>query len=108
MILTKLSHQHVIGSLRATGSTDPDVLFAKKEDLLAETKRLRLLGIVPLIVGTILTVSIIGAIVGIPMLLVGFSVRKSIKHNNEITSAALAEYMQSIHIARPITSVAAS
>jgi len=96
MILPKLNHQQVIGSLRATGSTDPDVLFAKKEDLLSETKRLKLLGIVPLIAGSILTVTIIGAIVGIPMLLVGFSVRKSIKHNIAVTDAALAEYMQSI------------
>jgi hypothetical protein len=96
MILPKLSHQQVIGALRATGSTDPDVLFAKKEDLLSETKRLRLLGIVPLVVGTIMTVTVIGAIVGIPMLVVGFSVRKSIKHNIAVTDAALAEYMQSI------------
>jgi hypothetical protein len=96
MILPKLNHQQVIGSLRATGSTDPDVLFAKKEDLLAETKRLKLLGIVPIIVGSIMTVTIVGAIVGIPMLFVGFSVRKSITHNIAVTDAALADYMQSI------------
>lgn len=96
MILPRLNHQQVIGSLRATGSIDPDVLFAKKEDLLSETKRLKLLGIVPLIVGSILTVTIIGAIVGIPMLLVGFSVRRATKHNITVTDAALAEYLQSI------------
>jgi len=96
MILAKLSHQQVIGSLRSTGSTDPDVLFAKKEELLSETKRLKLLGVVPIVIGTIMTVSIIGAIVGIPMLLVGFSVRKAIAHNNAVTEAALAEYLRSI------------
>ena len=96
MILAKLTHQQVIGSLRATGSTDPDVLFARKEELLEETKRLRLLGVVPLIVGTILTISIIGAIVGIPMLLVGFSVRKAYKHNIAVTDEALAEYMRTV------------
>ena len=96
MILAKLTHQQVIGTLRATGSTDPDVLFAKKEELLSETKRLKLLGVVPLIVGTILTATLIGAIVGIPMLIVGFSVRRAYKHNIAITDAALAEYLQSI------------
>ena len=96
MILAKLSHQQVIGALRSTGSTDPDVLFAKKEELLSETKRLKLLGVAPLIAGTILTVSIIGAIVGIPMLIVGFSVRKAYKHNIAVTDAALAEYLKSL------------
>jgi hypothetical protein len=96
MILTKLSQQQVIGTLRSTGSTDPDVLFAKKEELLSETKRLKMLGVVPLIVGTILTISLIGAIVGIPMLIVGFSVRKAYKHNIAVTDAALAEYLQTI------------
>jgi len=96
MILAKLSHQQIIGTLRATGSSDRDVLFAKKEELLAETKRLKLLGVVPLIIGTILTLSIIGAIVGIPMLIVGFSVRKAYKHNIEVTDAALAEYLRSV------------
>lgn len=99
MILTKLSHQQVIGTLRSTGSTDPDILFAKKEELLSETRRLKLLGVVPLIAGTILTISLIGAIVGIPMLLVGFSVRKAYKHNIATTDAALAEYMESIRTA---------
>jgi Family of unknown function (DUF5362) len=96
MILAKLTHQQVIGTLRATNSTDPDILFAKKEELLSETKRLRLLGVVPLIVGTVLTISLIGAIVGVPMLLVGFSVRKAYKHNIAVTDAALAEYLQSV------------
>jgi len=96
MILAKLSHQQVIGTLRSTSSTDPDVLFAKKEELLVETKRLKMLGVIPLIAGTILTISLIGAIVGIPMLIVGFSVRKAYKHNIEVTDAALAEYLQTV------------
>jgi hypothetical protein len=96
MVIPKLTHQQVIGSLRATGSTDADVLFAKKEELLTETRRMKLLTIAPLIMGGILTVSIIGAIVGIPALIFGFSVRKTYNHNIAVTDAALAEYMQSI------------
>ncbi len=96
MILAKLTHQQVVGTLRATGSTDPDVLYAAKEQLLSETKRLRLLGVAPLIIGGILTVTIIGAIVGVPMLIVGFSVRGAYKHNIAVTDAALSEYLQSI------------
>jgi hypothetical protein len=102
VILARLSHQQVIGTLRSIGSTDPDVLFAKKEELLGETKRLKLLGVVPLIIGTILTATLVGAIVGIPMLVVGFSVRKAYKHNLAVTDAALAEYLQSIPVSRAV------
>lgn len=96
MVIPKLSHQQVIGSLRATGSTDPDVLFARKEELLTETRRMKLLTIAPLIIGGILTVSLIGAIVGIPAMIFGYLVRKTYNNNIAIADGALAEYMQSI------------
>ena len=100
MILAKLDKQQVIGTLRATGSTDPDVLYAAKEQLLSETKRLKLLGVAPLIIGGILCVTIVGAIVGIPMLIVGFSVRGAYKHNIAVSEAGLAEYLQSLKTVR--------
>lgn len=96
MVIPKLSTQQVIGSLRATGSTDPDVLFARKEELLTETRRMKLLTIAPLIIGGILTVSLIGAIVGIPAMIFGYLVRKTYNSNIAIADGALAEYMQSI------------
>jgi len=34
MVVPRIEKQQVIGSLKATGSTDPDVLFAKKEEML--------------------------------------------------------------------------
>jgi hypothetical protein len=96
MVIPKISHQQAIGSLRSTGSTDPDVLFAKKEELLTETRRMRILTIAPLIVGGVLTISIIGAIIGIPALIFGFSVRKTYKNNITVCDAALAEYLESV------------
>jgi len=96
MVIPKLTHQQVIGSLRATGSTDPDVLFARKEELLIETRRMKLLTIAPLIIGGILTVSLIGAIVGIPAMIFGYLVRKTYNNNIAIADNALAEYMQTI------------
>jgi hypothetical protein len=96
MVIPKLTHQQVIGSLRATGSTDPDVLFARKEELLTETRRMKLLTIAPLIIGGILTISLIGAIVGIPAMIFGYLVRKTYNSNIAIADGALAEYMQSI------------
>lgn len=93
MIVAKLERQQVLGALKATGSRDPDILFATKEGLLADTRKHKLLGIVPLIIGTIMTITIIGAIVGIPMLIFGFVVRSSLKRNIEVADSALAEFM---------------
>ncbi len=99
MVITELNQQQITGALRSTGSSDRDVLFAKKEELLAETKRLKLLGIAPLIIGGILTCTIIGSIVGIPMLIFGFFVRKSYNHNIKVTDETFAEYLRTISMA---------
>jgi hypothetical protein len=71
MVVPKLEKQQVIGALKATGSSDPDVLFARKEELLAESKKVKILGIAPIIVGVVVSLSIIGAVVGIPAILSG-------------------------------------
>jgi hypothetical protein len=96
MAIAKIEHQQVIGALKATGSSDPDVLFARKEELLAETRRVKMLGTVPLVIGGILTVTIVGAIVGIPMILFGVMMRKRIHKNMETADAAYAEYLSSL------------
>lgn len=96
MVLAKLTHQQVIGSLRATGSTDKDVLFARKEDLLQETHRLKLLTIVPIVLGTILSISIVGAIIGVPMIFFGLSVKKSYQHNLKVSEEAYQQYLASL------------
>jgi hypothetical protein len=99
MVIPKLSHQQVIGTLRSTGSSDPDVLFARKEEMLTETRRMKLLTIAPLIIGGILTVSIIGAIAGIPAIIFGILVRKTYNQNIATAEGALSEYMHSLRAA---------
>lgn len=96
MPVAKIEKQQVLGALKATGSSDPDVLFARKEELLAESKKMRLLGIVPIVVGVAVSLTIIGAIAGIPAILFGLWVRKRIKTNVETADAAYAAYLGSI------------
>jgi hypothetical protein len=43
MVVLRMEKQQVIGSLKATGSTDPDVLFAKKEEMLIGSRRMKFL-----------------------------------------------------------------
>ncbi len=96
MAIAKIEKQQVIGALKATGSRDQDVLFACKEKLLEETKKMKILGVAPIVIGTILTISIIGAIPGIPALAFGLFMRKRIRTNIETTENAFAEYLNSI------------
>lgn len=92
MVVAKIDKQQVIGALKATGSSDPDVLYARKEEMLAESKRMKLLGIFPIIVGVAMSLTIIGAVVGIPVIFFGLSVKKRIKNNVKAAEEGLAEY----------------
>ncbi len=96
MVVPKLDRQIVTGALRATGSSDADVLYAKKEELLVESRRMRFLGPFAYIVGGSMCLTIIGAVVGIPVILFGRAVSKTVKNNIAIADAALAEYLQSV------------
>ena len=69
---TRLDKQSVVGMFKATGSRDPDVLHAQKEKLLAQPKQLKLLAVICVVVGVVMTVTIVLAIAGIPSILFGW------------------------------------
>lgn len=96
MPIVKLDKQQVLGALKATGSTDPDVLYARKEEMLAESRRMKLLGIGPIVVGTAMTLTIIGAVVGIPIVIFGVTMRNRIKRNTKLAEEAYTEYVDSL------------
>lgn len=100
MIIAQIDKQQVIGALKATGSSDPDVLYARKEELLAESRRMKLLGIMPIIVGVAMSLTIIGAVVGIPAILFGMSVKKRIRKNVTAAEEGLSEYSAMIGLTR--------
>jgi len=96
MVVPKLDRQQVMGALKATGSTDPDVLYSKKEEMLIESNRMKLLPVFAFVVGGTMTITIIGAVVGVPILLFGRAVKKTIKNNIETADSALAEYLKTV------------
>lgn len=93
MPIARLDKQQVLGALKSTGSSDPDILYARKEELLAESRRMKLLGIAPIIVGLAMTVTIIGAVVGIPVMIFGIVMRRRIKSNFRIADEVYGEYV---------------
>lgn len=96
---TLFTTQQVIGMLKATRSTDIDVLAATRQDLLGQASQLKMFGIFPMVVGIAMTVTIIGAVVGIPVLVFGVWARGRGKKNIDTVNRAFAEYTQSINSA---------
>lgn len=66
---TALDARGVLGTLKAGGATDPDVLHAEKETLLAPQKNLKKLAMISGGIGALFTITIFMAWFGIPVLL---------------------------------------
>jgi len=62
----------VLGALKATGSTDRDVLFAAKEEFAARYRPLRWFGIWALVSGGFATLLVLTAFIGIPLMILGW------------------------------------
>jgi hypothetical protein len=99
MPIARLDRQQVLGALKSTGSSDPDVLYARKEELLTDTRRMKMLGTLPIIIGVICTITIIGAVAGIPALIFGIVMRRRIKSNFRIADEVYAEYVGQLPVA---------
>ena len=92
---TTLDKQTVIGTLKATGSNDPDILHAQKEKLLAPPKQLKWLAILLIVVGAFFTVTVVLAIAGIPAILFGWWTWRFGSKNIATIEAGYAEYLAS-------------
>ena len=90
---TALDKQSVIGVLKSCGSRDPDVLYARKQQLIAPANQLKLLGWICLVIGALFTVTVILAIAGIPALIFGWWVLRFGKRNVATVDAAYAEFL---------------
>jgi hypothetical protein len=93
---TKVDKQSVIGTLKATGSRDPDVLYAQKQKLLAPNKNLKILSYMLLAGGVLLALTVILAIAGIPLALFGAWILWFSKRNIAAIEAGFSEYSASI------------
>ncbi len=92
-LYSKFDKQEVIGRLKATGSRDKDVLFTVKTDIIKISGMTKFKGTVAMVAGVMLTITILGAILGIPLLIVGWWLRKRGVSNIEVTEAAYKEYI---------------
>ena len=92
----KVDKQTVIGTLKATGSKDPDVLHAQKTTILTTVKFAKLAGALLMLCGVLLTLTIIGAFLGIPAFLFGWWFRSRGNNNIRTVEESYSEYLSSV------------
>jgi hypothetical protein len=92
---TKIDKQSVIGTLKATGSRDSDILYAQKAKLLAPNKNLKILSYILIGGGALLSLTVILAIAGIPLALFGVWIWRFSSKNIEAIETGYNEYLTS-------------
>lgn len=88
--------QAVTRRLRATGSSDPDVLYAAREELAAPFQRHRTVCLLIIIAGTLVCLTIVLAPVGVPAVLFGVRHRRRSEQNLATIEAAHTEFVMAL------------
>jgi hypothetical protein len=89
-MLMTFDKRTVIGMFKTAGN-DPDLLYAQKELLLKGIKTAKVVAIVFFVFGGLLSLTGIGAIVGIPFIALGWLVRSKAVRNIATIEAAYAD-----------------
>jgi hypothetical protein len=91
-----LSREQVMGALKSTGSRDPDVLLAAKEEFASNYRPIKWFGIWGMVCGVLMTLLIVLAPLGIPLFFLGIWWFKRAKKNSALIEATYAEYLTSL------------
>lgn len=90
------STQAVTRRLKATGSTDPDVLYAAREELAAPFQRHRIVCLLIIIAGTLVCLTVVLAPVGVPAVLFGVRHRRRSQQNLATIEAAHTQFVTAL------------
>lgn len=89
----------VIGTLKAVNSKDPDVLYASVSTVELQAKWFTIMTWAVTIVGALTCLTIIGAIFGIPMILLSWWGRKKIKKQKALIQQTYDEFLRTNGVA---------
>ena len=95
---TKVDQQTIFGMFKSAASHDPDVLYAQKETLLGPYKNLKRLATLGAAIGAFLTITVVGAIVGIPSMLGAWWLWRFQAKNADAVEAGYAQYLASVRV----------
>jgi hypothetical protein len=103
----KLDKQMVVGELKSIGSRDPDVLHIRKTQIMVIAKFPKHAGTYIMVMGGLCTALILLAFIGIPLLILGWWMRRRGAANvvaveegwNEFMALAPARVLGTVHAA---------
>lgn len=90
------TRQAVTRRLKATGSTDPDVLYAAREELAAPFQRHRIVCLIIIVAGTLVCCTLVLVPIGIPAVLYGVRHHRRTRTNLATIEAAHVAYVSAI------------
>ncbi|MBX9892466.1 MAG: hypothetical protein K2Y12_09115 [Chitinophagaceae bacterium] len=93
-----IDEQTVIGILKMTNSKDPDVLATAAKGISAQAKLGKFMFWGLLSGGILISLTIIGVFVGIPMILIAFFINSRVKKMNKTIDAAYKRYLGQIGV----------
>lgn len=92
MRLTDTTPQEVVLALRSTGASDEDVLYAAKTEFSQPFRYQRIVGACLGLLGLLISLTGIGAIVGIPMIVLGIVMWRKGGRNLTVVESTFADY----------------
>lgn len=95
MPFMRLDQRTVLGHLAGIGSRDPDVLYAARMDWLARVRLASVGGACIIVLGTLLTLTVVMAPVGAALLAVGWWLWRRGHANRRTVEAAYEEFVNS-------------
>lgn len=91
----------VAGYLKQAGSSDAQVLASRKQELVQKQQPMKLGSLIFIIIGAIMTITIIGAIAGVPMLAAAGWVQWKARTNLKTIDEAFDAFMSGLPVVRP-------
>lgn len=88
--------QAVARRLEATGSTDPDVLYAARDELAAPFQRHRIVCLLIIVAGTLVCCTLVLAPIGVPAVVYGVHHHRRTRANLATIEAAHIAYVSAI------------
>jgi hypothetical protein len=92
LLPNKVDRRAVIGELKLAGSTDPDILYAVKDRLLAPSKRARTVGWVCIGLGSALAMTVFGLVFTLVLVPAGIILLLRSRGNIKTIDAAFDEF----------------
>jgi Family of unknown function (DUF5362) len=90
--LTDTTPQEVVLALKSTGASDEDVLYAAKSEFAEPFRYQKIWGVCLVAFGVALSLTLIGALLGIPIAVVGLWIWRKGQRNLTVVDTAYSKY----------------